>query len=82
MDEENKNSETQHNITDESSGQENQTNTSIVDIIDVIADRIIPLLKLFEAFFEQSIKSRRVKATFDLRMAWTTKPTIEYDKLK
>nr|MBN2278361.1 hypothetical protein [candidate division Zixibacteria bacterium] len=43
---------------------------TIVDIIDVIADRVDPLLQLLKAFFEQSIRRERAVARLQLRMAW------------
>ncbi len=70
MDNENNHSDKEQHLTGETPGQESQANITIVDIIDVIADRIDPLLQLFRAFFEQSIKRHKAKAAFDLRMAW------------
>lgn len=43
---------------------------TIIEVIDVIADRIDPLLQLLKAFFEQSAKRQQAVATLQVKMTW------------
>lgn len=70
MDNENNNPDTNKRINAETSSNERLEDITIVDIIDVVSDRIDPLLQLFKAFFEQTMNRHKAKAVFDLRMAW------------
>lgn len=63
-------SDEENRTKENATGDSNSGNITIVDIIDVIADRVDPLLQLLKAFFEQSISRDRATARLQLRMAW------------
>ena len=63
-------SEKIQNQSDDTTEQKNSENITIIDIIDVVADRMEPLLKLLTTFFEQSLARHKAAASFELRMAW------------
>jgi len=73
MDEKDAGSNGEQQPTQKVSGQGDRKTgeeTTIVDIINVIADRVNPLIELVKTFFEQSIKSNQVAARLQIKMAW------------
>jgi hypothetical protein len=43
---------------------------SLVDIVNVISDRVDPILQLIKTWTEQNLKSREAESRFRIHMAW------------
>jgi hypothetical protein len=48
----------------------NKKDFNILDIIDKIAERIDPLLKLLQTYFEHTLKQEHATAKLHLKMSW------------
>ena len=46
------------------------SNTTLLEFIDKVADRFEPLVKLFESYARNSLKSRQADSNFRIHMAW------------
>jgi uncharacterized membrane protein len=59
-------------LESENSGIKNssQTTPNLIDIINIIADRVDPLLKIVTTMAERMLKSKETEVRYRTRMAW------------
>ena len=68
---ENMNNKPQAESTSESNSIPTQSSqVSLVDIVNVISDRVDPILQLIKTWTEQNLKSREAESRFRIHMAW------------
>jgi hypothetical protein len=48
----------------------NESDTSMADLINVIADRVDPVINIIRTFAENNLKSRQSDSKFRIHMAW------------
>jgi len=52
------------------SDQTPKSNASIIDVVNVVAERVEPIIQIIRTFAETSLKARQSDSKFRIQMAW------------
>jgi hypothetical protein len=63
-------STSEQNLSETQHQSKNQQDVTLLDIVNVVAERVDPLIKLVETFAQKSLSTREVDAGFRKHMAW------------